>query len=466
MAMPFEPGQRVDDFVIDACLHSGGMARIYSVHYADPGRHFEFPLVMKVPRMTAADGAENLVGFEVERQILAVARGAHVPRLVAAGDIALPYLVMEYVAGATLQDWLDAAPRRDPAEIARIGALVAGAVHDLHEHRVCHLDLKPANVLMRDDNEAVLLDFGLSWHAQTPDLLADGQHIAVGSHPWIAPEQIVGVRGDPRSDLFALGVILYEMCTGELPFGDPQTTGGLRQRFWMQPRPPRQINPDVPEWLQEIILRCLEPKAERRYASAALLAFDLSHPGQVRVTARGRADRGPGFWRHFLRWLRRRATYQPSALPSPGLARVPIVMVAVPHDDVREATLEALRQAVRRGLGNRPGARLACVTVVPPVSPVGDAGRPNGVELHQRMLTRLREWSGSIGPGDHAVSCHVLESSDVAQALLAFAQTNHVNLIVMGAATHGLQLQRFVATVPVKVAMHAPCTLMLVKPSP
>ena len=71
-----------------------------------------------------------------------------------------------------------------------------------------------------------------------------------------------------------------------------------------------------------------------------------------------------------MRWLRRRATYQPSALPSPGLARVPIVMVAVPHDDVREATLEALRQAVRRGLGNRPGARLACVTVVPPVSPV------------------------------------------------------------------------------------------------
>jgi nucleotide-binding universal stress UspA family protein len=464
MAALFEPGHQVDDFVIDACIHTGGMARIYSVHYADPAQRSDFPLVMKVPRMTAADGAENLVGFEVERQILAAARGPHVPRLVAAGDIALPYLVMEYVRGATLQDWLDAHPRRDAVEIARIGALVASAVHSLHEHEVCHLDLKPANVLMREGGSAVLLDFGLSWHARTPDLLADGQHITVGSYPWIAPEQVVGVRGDPRSDLFAIGVILYEMCTGELPFGNPQTRGGLRQRFWMLPRPPRQINPDVPDWMQEIILRCLESKAEKRHASAALLAFDLSQPDQVKVTPRGRATRGIGFSRQCLRWMRRRAIYQPSPMPARNASQMPIVMVAVPHHDATEATLLALRQAVRRGLGNRPGARLACMTVVSLGTAVsGDEHRPTAVELHQQMLAYLREWAGKIDLGDHVVSYHVLESGDVAQALLAFAEANLVNLIIMGAATHGLQLQRFVATVPIKVAMHAPCTVMLVK---
>jgi nucleotide-binding universal stress UspA family protein len=464
MAALFEPGHQVDDFVIDACIHTGGMARIYSVHYADPAQRSDFPLVMKVPRMTAADGAENLVGFEVERQILAAARGPHVPRLVAAGDIALPYLVMEYVRGATLQDWLDAHPRRDAVEIARIGALVASAVHSLHEHEVCHLDLKPANVLMREGGSAVLLDFGLSWHARTLDLLADGQHVTVGSYPWIAPEQVVGLRGDPRSDLFAIGVILYEMCTGELPFGNPQTRGGLRQRFWMLPRPPRQINADVPDWLQEIILRCLEPKAEKRHASAALLAFDLSQPDQVKVTQRGRATRGIGFSRQCLRWMRRRAIYQPSPMPARNASQMPIVMVAVPHHDATEATLQALRQAVRRGLGNRPGARLACMTVVSPgAAAAGDENRPTAVELHQQMLAFLREWAGKIDLGDHVVSYHVLESGDVAQALLAFAEANHVNLIIMGAATHGLQLQRFVATVPIKVAMHAPCTVMLVK---
>ena len=76
----------------------------------------------------------------------------------------------------------------------------------------------------------------------------------MGSPAWIAPEQVVGVRGDPRSDLFAIGVILYELATGELPFGAPATTGGLRQRMWMDPAPPRAIAPEVPPWLQEVIL--------------------------------------------------------------------------------------------------------------------------------------------------------------------------------------------------------------------
>jgi nucleotide-binding universal stress UspA family protein len=137
-------------------------------------------------------------------------------------------------------------------------------------------------------------------------------------------------------------------------------------------------------------------------------------------------------------------------------------MVAVPHRDVSEATLEALQHAVKRVLGNRPGARLACVTVISPND--GSAGsEQNEVLAHQQMFTYLRNWAGKVDLGDHPVSYHVLESGDRAQALLTYAENNHVNLIVMGAATHGLQLQRFVATVPIKVAMHAPCTVMLVK---
>ena len=133
----------------------------------------------------------------------------------------------------------------------------------------------------------MLLDFGLSWHGHYPDLLAEEMRLAVGSPPWIAPEQVVGVRGDPRSDVFAIGVMLYELATGELPFGDPQTRGGLRQRLWMDPPPPRALAPETPPWLQEIILRCLEPEAAQRYASAAHLAFDLANPEQVQVGARG-----------------------------------------------------------------------------------------------------------------------------------------------------------------------------------
>ena len=458
-----EPGQRIDGFVIDECRHSGGMAHIYRVHYADPARQPDFPIVMKVPRLSTDEGAENLVGFEVEKQILSAIHGPHAPRFVAAGDVStLPYLVMEYIEGRTLQDWLDRSSRRDPAEIARIGALIAHAAYSLHQQEVCHLDLKPANVLLKNDSSVVLLDFGLAWHAQYPDLLAEEMRAAAGSNIWIAPEQVAGVRGDPRSDVFAIGVMLYEMCTRELPFGDPQTASGLRQRFWMQPKPPRQINPETPAWLQEIVMTCLEAQAADRYSSAALLAFDLAHADQVKVTARGTATQGLGFWRHLRRWWAgSSARYEPSALPTRQIAPVPIVMVAVPHEDVAEATLQALRDAVRRGLGNRPGARLSCVTVISPAAAAEPA--QGGVMIHQRMLTYLRRWAATMDLGDHVATFHVLEAGDVSQAILSYADANEVNLIIMGAATHGLQMQRFVATVPIKVAMHAPCTVMLVK---
>ena len=464
-----EPGAELDGFLIGDCLHAGGMAHIYAVTYAD-GREAPFPMVMKVPMMRAGDGAENIVSFEVEHQLMQVLHGRYVPRFVAAGDlIHLPYLVMEHVPGDTLQHFIDGlgdGPRPDAQRIAQLGAAMARAVHSLHKQNTCHLDLKPANVLLHPDGHAVLLDFGLSCHAHYPDLLAEELRKAVGSPAWIAPEQVVGVRGDPRSDIFAIGVMLYELATGALPFGNPQTSGGMRQRLWMDPVPPRQRRPELPEWLQEVILRCLEPEADQRYGSASLLAFDLANPEQVVITARGRRTEGTGFWTHFKRWLKAAGKqYQPSPLPSQRIEEVPIVMVAIPHHDVSDATLYSLREAVGRSLGIRPGARLACVTVISSSDTSSTDSERSETTVHRQHLTRMRQWAEPLDLRNHQASFHVLESGDVADALLRYAEGNNVNMIILGAATHGLQMQRFVATVPIKVAMEAPCTVILVKQS-
>ena len=125
-----DPGTQIDGFVVGDCLHAGGMAHIYAVTYAQPGREPGFAMAMKVPRMTAGDGAENIVSFEVEHQLLAALSGPYVPRFVAAGDLArLPYLVMEYIEGRPLQDRVDQAAqerkRPPPQEIARLGAAMA-----------------------------------------------------------------------------------------------------------------------------------------------------------------------------------------------------------------------------------------------------------------------------------------------------------------------------------------------------
>ena len=465
---PLVEGAELDGFRIGARIHAGAMAQIYAVTFAD-GRAAPFPMVMKVPRMAVGEGSENIVGFEIEHQLLQVLHGPHVPRFVAAGDLGrLPYLVMERLEGQTLEAWIASytgARKFIPVEdIARLGAQIALAVHSLHQQNTCHLDLKPANVMLVEPERVVLLDFGLSCHADYPDLLAEEFRKAVGSPAWIAPEQVVGVRGDPRSDVFAIGVMLYEMATGELPFGEPQTTGGLRQRLWMEPRPPRARRADLPEWLQEIILRCLEPQADRRYPSAAHLAFDLRNPDQVRLTERARVTRGQGFWVHLKRWVRAAGLqYHPSPLAAQQIAQVPIVMVAVPHQEASDLTLYTLRQATARSLGTRPGARLAVVTVMKPGDASSTDSSRSETALHRRLLANLRQWAQGLDLADHQASFHVLEAGDVAQALLRYAEGNQVDLIIMGAATHGLQAQRFVATVPIKVAMSAPCTVILVK---
>jgi serine/threonine protein kinase len=447
----------LDGFTIEDCIHSGGMAHIYRVTYAQGSHDPGFSMAMKVPRMTSGDGAENIVSFEVECHIMQVLTGPAVPRFVAAGDLErVPYLVMEYIEGHTLGHWLDRSAVLPVDLIIRLGTAMARAVHALHLQNTVHAD--------HEVGAAVLLDFGLSHHAHYPDLLAEQLRKAVGSPAWIAPEQVVGVRGDPRSDIFAVGVMLYQLCTGELPFGTPQTNAGMRQRLWVDPVPPRKLRSDLPAWLQEVVLRCLEPEAAQRYPSAAHLAFDLSHPTQVHVTARGTNTKPTAFRTHFKRWIKAAGMhYQPSPLPSEQISEVPIVMVAIPYKDVTDATLYSLRQAVSRALGSRPGARLACVTVIPSSMSSSTEEERSETNLHRRYLAQLHQWAQPLDHPGRQTSCHVLESGDVAQALLNYAQGNHVNVIVLGAATHGLKTQRFIATVPIKVAMDAPCTVILVK---
>ncbi len=110
-----------------------------------------------------------------------------------------------------------------PEDVARIGAALADAIHSVHLQDVIHLDIKPENFLLRPTGEAVLLDFGFARHARYPDLLAEEKEFAAGSAAYVSPEQLQHDRGDLRSDLFALGVLLYELATGAQPFGQPET---------------------------------------------------------------------------------------------------------------------------------------------------------------------------------------------------------------------------------------------------
>jgi Tol biopolymer transport system component len=258
------PGETIDGFLVGERIHAGGMGVVHRVTRDD----LAFPAVMKLPRLGPGEPATSVISFEVEQNVLAALHGPHVPRFVAAGDLTVrPYLVMEEIAGRSLAEWAGRAPL--PAgEVARLGIAVASALDALHRQEAIHLDLKPSNVLLRADGTAVLIDLGLAHHACYPDLLAEEYRRPIGSAPYLSPEQVVGVRSDPRSDLFSLGVVLYECVTGQLPFSGTSTFDYVRHLMQSPPRRLDRLAPHTPADLVDLIERCLEKTPAARPQSA------------------------------------------------------------------------------------------------------------------------------------------------------------------------------------------------------
>lgn len=452
-------GTVLDGFEVAERLHEGGMAMLYRT--TRPGD--DTPMLMKVPRLREGEDPAAIVSFEMEQLIMPRLSGPHVPRLIAMGGFeATPYIVMEHIEGPALSARLRDLPL-PPGEVAATGAAVAEALDDLHRQHVVHLDVKPANILFRPDGTAVMVDFGLARHDQLPDLMAEEFRLPYGSTPYMAPEQAMGMRHEPRSDLFALGAVLYQLATGDPPFGEPQHLKAVKRRLWRDPVPPRHRQPGIPPWLQEIILRCLEVNPDRRPPTAAQLAFDLRHPDQVALTDRARRTRRDGF----LTVLRRRLRPEPPGLRRGGAARQvavsPILAIAIDPSSTDDTLSDALRNQAQKMLASRPGARLACVNVLKTNLVAMDSTRDEaGRNRHVQRLLELRHWAAPLGLAEGRVTFHVLEAADAAAAILDYARANRVDHLVLGARERSFS-RRVLGSVSAQVAGEAPCSVTVVR---
>lgn len=466
--LKLEPGQIIDGFVLGERLHQGGMASLWSVTRVTPVEGDDMPLIMKVPRIKGGEDPATIVGFEVEQMLMPRLSGPHVPRYVARGDFTRqPYIVMEHIPGETLKPRFDQAPLYID-EVVQIGIKVAQALHALHNQHVVHLDIKPSNIMIRPTGEAVLVDFGLSRHDQLPDLLEEEFTLPMGTGPYMSPEQVQFIRSDPRSDLFALGVLMYHLATGERPFGQPNSVSGLRKRLYTEPVPPRVLCPTLPRWFQEVVLRCLEVQPDKRYQSAAQLALDLQNPDQVVLTERADKRKTAGGLSTLSRWFKAMGaepTHEGGA--SGQLNRSPIIMVAV---GIKSSTPELdhkLRATVQRILQIEPGARLACVSVMK-TNRVGmdKLTDDQGNSLHVTQLVAIKHWARPLQQAlkmdDHRLTFHVLEAPDTASALVEFATRNQVDHVVMGARGNSA-MRRYLGSVSAQVVAEAECSVTVVR---
>ena len=425
-------------------------------------------MLMKVPRIKGGDDPATIVGFEVEQMILPTLKGVHVPAFVAKGDFtSQPYIVMEQLGGDSLRPRLDQAPL-PIAEVVEIGIRVANALHDLHRQHVIHLDVKPSNIMMRPTGEAVLVDYGLSRHDHLPDLLDEEFNLPMGTGPYMSPEQVQFVRNEPRSDLFALGVMLYHFLTGHRPFGAPTTVRGLRERLYREPIPPRAHRPEIPPWLQEIVLRCLEVDPAKRHATAALLAFDLLHPDRVPLTARAERSERAGRLKTFRRWFNAVGN-EPKTRggASTDLDQHAIVMAAVDVSGATQGLLEALRANVQRYLQTDPRARLACVTVMK-TNRIGmdELTDERGNSIHAKRLVELKHWARPLVQAlrlddptrGGRITFQVLEAPDPADAIVNYAKRNEVDHIIMGARSNST-MRRILGSVSAQVLADSECSV-------
>jgi nucleotide-binding universal stress UspA family protein len=458
---PVQPGAVIDGFTIGECVHSGGMATLWSVTRPD----IAAPLLMKVPRVSEGEDPAAIVSFEMEQMILPRLSGPHVPACYAAGDfVRQAYVVIEVIPGTTLYSRLGELPL--PYEdSSAIAGKIATALADLHRQNVIHHDIKPSSIMFRSTGEAVLIDFGLSHHDQLPDLLQEEFRIPYGTAPYMAPERLLGVRDDPRSDLFSLGVLLYFFTTGVRPFGESETLRGMRRRLWRDPYPPRKLRDDYPPWLQEIVLRCLEIDPVWRYPTASQLAFDLAHPDQVKLTGRAeRLNRDPisTVWRR--RFNGNLTQQRGRADVAAQLASGPIVMIALDVSEESRELNEALRVTAERILATLPAARLACLNVLKLGRVTIDRTLDEeGNNKHVDRLVALRHWAQPLKLDENRLTVHVLEAIDPAAAILEFADANHVDHIVIGARQSSLR-RMLLGSVSAKVAAEAACTVTVVRP--
>ncbi|SDN23546.1 bifunctional serine/threonine-protein kinase/universal stress protein [Afipia sp. GAS231] len=454
-------GAQLDGFTVGECVHRGGMATLWTVTH--PG--ITVPLLMKVPRVSEGEDPAAIVSFEMEQMILPRLAGPHVPGCFGTGDFARQaYVVIERIAGQTLYSRIGELPI-SYEEARLIAGRIATALADLHRQNVIHHDIKPSSIMFRRSGECVLIDFGLSHHNLLPDLLQEEFRLPYGTAPYMAPERLLGVRDDPRSDLFSLGVLLYFFTTGVRPFGESETLGGMRRRLWRDPYPPRQLKPDYPPWLQEIVLRCLEIEPVWRHPTASQLAFDLAHPDQVKLTARSeRLKRDPlsTVWRR--RFNGGMTQQRPKSDVAVQLASGPIVAVALDTEEGSAPLNESLRITAAHLLATLPSARLACINVL-------KLGRitidrtldEQGNNKHIDRLVALRHWASPLGLDESRLTVHVLEAVDPAAAILEFTGINQVDHIVIGARQNSM-LRTLLGSVSSKVAAEAACTVTVVRP--
>ncbi|PYT96001.1 MAG: hypothetical protein DMG38_25355 [Acidobacteria bacterium] len=306
------PGDQLDHYRIENLVARSGMASIFRGTDLRTGR----PVAIKIPHPEMEGDPLFFDRFQREAEIGRKLDHPGVMKVMPGDDQSRVYMAMEWVDGRLLRQILNEQKKLPPERATRIALAILDALNYIHKQGIVHRDLKPENIMVNQDDRIKLIDFGIAGQTGARRLTFTKITQAMGTADYISPEQVKAKRGDARSDLYALGAMLYEMLTGKVPFSGPNPFVVMNDRLLNNPVPPREIDPQVSPQLQEIIYRALERDPRKRYPNAAEFIWDLEHQDQVGVAERA----------ELRDWRRRRSPWTRRILFYIMLALIPIVI--------------------------------------------------------------------------------------------------------------------------------------------
>jgi serine/threonine protein kinase len=307
-----EPGSEIDSYRIEEAVARSGMASIYRAVDTRDNR----VVALKIPHPDLEADPILFDRFRREADIGQKLNHPMVMRVFSDDSRSRVYMVMEWCDGKLLRQILsNGRIARDRA--IRIAVGVLEALEYIHANGVVHRDLKPENIMVGEDDRIKLIDFGIAGDSAAKRLTFTNVTPALGTPDYISPEQVKGKRGDRRSDIYSLGIILYEMLTGKTPFSGSSPIAIMNDRLLNHPLPPQVAEPTISPELQEVLYRALERDPSNRYPNAHEFARDLQHLDEVGV-----ADRP-----ELTNWSKRKSPQSRKVLFYAGLALVPVVLL-------------------------------------------------------------------------------------------------------------------------------------------
>jgi serine/threonine protein kinase len=285
-----QPGQHFEYFRIEAFVMRTGMTTIYRATDLRTGQL----VAIKIPHPELECDPAFYSRFQREIAIGKKLNHPGVVQTIDSSDMDQLCILMEWVDGRFLREILTKEGKLSVERAIRIAIGVCESLQYVHSQGVVHRDLKPENIMVGEDDSTKLIDFGISASEGMRRLTFSKFSNAMGTPDYISPEQIKRKRNDGRSDVYALGIILHEMLTGQTPFDGPNPFAVMNDRLVNDPPSAREINPDISVQMQEILYRAMERDPENRFAGAREFAVALAHPESVEVIDRlARKERNP-----------------------------------------------------------------------------------------------------------------------------------------------------------------------------